>query len=188
MMIRPGACLKTCSKPASMTPQKGSSRAVALVESAAAPARRAARTRPLGVVARPVVHRRMVKFVITLVHHQPDRVVMPSPTPSGMEWHTWKNSTLKGPIWTYRRPARCADRPVQVARLLINFQNAAVSGSRKSALDLIQYVADCAGRSSCPCVMMKPRTYRAVEEIREIRNNIVHPQHIAVGNIIPGPR
>jgi len=98
--IRPGAWRKTSSKAASITASDGVQPGrSALVESAS----RARTPRSPNSASLPKSVGRPSTGVWSNLKSpewtiRPAGVPIPRPTPSGMEWHTWKNSTVKGPI------------------------------------------------------------------------------------------
>ena len=90
---------------------------------------------------------------------------MPNPTPSGMEWQTWKNSTLKGPIWTVS-PAwtvfSCTSLSKPAARKLDFQQAAGQRGGIDGYVDLLQQVVDGAGMVLMPVGDDNPAHFLAV--------------------------
>ena len=121
----------------------------------------------------------------------PAGVVMPSPTPSGMEWQTWKNSTWNGPIQTVSPAWTVFSRTLLISppRDELGFHQAA---RQRRGIDRgvepLQHVGDRPGMIFVTVGDHDRHGPRSclILQILEIGDDVIDPQHVIFGEHQPG--
>ena len=110
---------------------------------------------------------------------------MPRPTPSGMEWQTWKNSTLKGPICNGLAGldgVQFGFAAKAVARQL-DFQQAA--GQRGGIDGRVHFLEQVVNRADVVFVTVgdddAAHLVAVLGQIGHIGDDVIDPQHVVFG-------